>query len=358
MNFKIKKTYTMILSYVTFIFFALIAGASVEDTLTFLGIFLGAAVVVGVIALIVNVINDNKKQAVRENMETSMNDFEISRKFLIGVDRVLYYDKNREKVKFAFISTTDTKSKDVQNVQLGEVRIVSSDLVQKFFVAENKKNRSIIIAKIAEGEISINQIDDFSISKDIVPEISYFAIDDERRKVLAVNDYSDVRVANYDDIIKVDILEDGTLVSSKSALRTIGGAAVGNLVAGGAGMVVGGLSGDTKSTKQVKEIKVKILLRDVKSPELTITIWKNFTLNTKDESGRTRYVKLMNYANQIKDIISVIIDNCDKKQTQNQQSERTSVSVADELEKLAKLKERGIITDSEFKIQKEKLLNE
>ena len=44
---------------------------------------------------------------------------------------------------------------------------------------------------------------------------------------------------------------------TKSTGRTIGGAIVGGVLMGGAGAVVGGLSGDTKQKKEVKNMDIK-----------------------------------------------------------------------------------------------------
>ena len=68
------------------------------------------------------------------------------------------------------------------------------------------------------------------------------------------------------------------------------------------------------------------------------------------------------YANQAKDVLSVIIDNAKQASTPIAQPiaqpvvAPASSSVADELAKLAKLKADGILTDEEFRVQKSKLL--
>ena len=61
--------------------------------------------------------------------------------------------------------------------------------------------------------------------------------------------------------------------------------------------------------------------------------------------------------------MSVIIDEVGVKgkvasQTIAQRSSSEKSSVADELAKLASLKEQGILTDEEFSTQKEKILNQ
>ena len=46
----------------------------------------------------------------------------------------------------------------------------------------------------------------------------------------------------------------------------------------------------------------------------------------------------------------------DQKENNNNESSNNSSSVADELNKLSKLKESGVLTEDEFNLQKEKLL--
>ena len=86
-----------------------------------------------------------------------------------------------------------------------------------------------------------------------------------------------------------------------------------------------------------------------------ITIYEG-CLKTKNDSDRDTYNKLMKSATQIKDIVSVVIDNIDKKASANTTQSNTT-SVADEISKLLKLKEQGVLTEEEFNAQKARLLN-
>ncbi|MGG5601197.1 SHOCT domain-containing protein [Myroides sp. C8-3] len=65
-------------------------------------------------------------------------------------------------------------------------------------------------------------------------------------------------------------------------------------------------------------------------------------------------------ADDIKDMISVIIDRCDSKVARSGSSEnieRKSITISDELIKLKELQENGILTEEEFLLQKNKILN-
>lgn len=144
---------------------------------------------------------------------------------------------------------------------------------------------------------------------------------------------------SYNDIISVELIENGKTIFKKSALRTIGGTIAGGTLLGGAGAIVGGLSGDTTEKKKINSIIIKILISNINDPSIELTIY------SPDDSK----IKL---ANQVKDSISVIIDKADKKSQQGNHS-----LVTDELIKLNTLKQQGILTEEEFIQQKNKILN-
>ena len=193
---------------------------------------------------------------------------------------------------------------------------------------------------------------------------NYLFIMDEFFKVLVIVGESSHEVFNYTDIIEVSYEENGNQLYTKSAGRTVGGAIVGGVLMGGAGAVVGGLSGASKQNKEVKSIDVKILLRST-SRSSCVLHFKDIdrVLKTKEDADRKMYETFTKNANEAKDILSVIIDNAKQIQVSApvaqplvQQVSSPSPSVADELAKLAKLKADGILTDEEFQMQKAKLL--
>lgn len=167
---------------------------------------------------------------------------------------------------------------------------------------------------------------------------------------------------NYSDIIEVSYIENGDQLFSKSTGRTVGGAIVGGVLMGGAGAVVGGLSGDSKQNKVVKNMDIKILLRNTDETSCILHFMDSSNpLKTKEATDKSHYEEFLNNANKAKDLLSVIIDDVKQTATQSapviaQPSAPQSISVADELMKLAKLKADGILTDEEFVAQKKLLL--
>lgn len=190
-----------------------------------------------------------------------------------------------------------------------------------------------------------------------------FSIDDKNRKILYLIANSKERhLIDFENVISVEIIEDSNRTFSKSSLRAIGGGVVGGIIGAGAGAVIGGLSGTTHEKKNISKIAVRILLRNYTIPSLYI-----YCLNTDVtsmgqalSSEHICCVEAMKEARQIADRLSVIIDMMDR-EYQHQENilipEPKTQSIADELEKLSALKEKGILSEEEFEKQKTKLLS-
>ena len=194
-----------------------------------------------------------------------------------------------------------------------------------------------------------------------------FVLDNIGRKIYFLNSFLTKEIA-FTEIISVEILEDNTLLSSKSTSRTVGGALIGGALAGGAGMVVGGLSGDSKQKKKVSKVSVKIKIRDYSTPTLLIECFNAYELTagnyneikTDDTLYGSFYKVEFKNAQKIADYISIVIDEVDREEKRPSgnasQIAMTIGSIADELSKLAELKEKGILSEDEFTDQKKKLL--
>lgn len=191
---------------------------------------------------------------------------------------------------------------------------------------------------------------------------NYMFIMDNFFKVLVMIEERAHKTINYSDIIEVSYEENGNQLFSKSTGRTVGGAIVGGMLMGGAGAVVGGLSGDTKQNKEVKTMDIKILLRSTEQTSYVLHFMASSSpLNTKNATDKEKYEEFLKNANKAKDLLSIIIDDARQNAPQiahvvSQPVVSKSSSIADELTKLAKLKNEGILTEEEFQDQKAKLL--
>lgn len=210
-----------------------------------------------------------------------------------------------------------------------------------------------------ENNEKINKINNATdLYKDFNPTIKItnsdnlftFSIDKEKKKILIIiadnrETKANTFLLDYADIISVDLLEDSNLIYSKSTARTIGGGLVGGFVGGGTGALIGGLSGDSRAKKIVSNLKIKLLIRNLDTPSIYLNCYNGDTMN---------YDAIKWEAQQIISHLNVIIDLHEKNKKERFEP---YISVPEEIEKLQKLKERGILSDEEFKIQKERILN-
>ncbi len=207
--------------------------------------------------------------------------------------------------------------------------------------------------------------DGFTPTKTImgVKNLYTFAVDDTKQKIRILTENSS-KTISYEDVISVEIIEDNKVFSKKSTMRTVGGAVAGGVLAGGVGALVGGLSGSSTDEKKVSSVQVAILLRDMQNPKVVIDCFNASTMTTEGKreikvSSMEGYLYKMGieHANQIKDTVSVIIDMVDSKEPLPSKSTNTNLSMAEQLEKLHSLKEKGVLTEDEFIEQKRKLLS-
>lgn len=206
-----------------------------------------------------------------------------------------------------------------------------------------------------------------------------FIVDDKANEVIIMRSTTNFQKIPFADIMGVEVMEDGTVLQSKSMMRTVGGGIVGNIVAGGAGMIVGGLSGDTKEKKKVSKVFVKIKLRNLTESSITLLCYDAWEatgltkkeIKTTDSVYGPDYRKGLNAANRIAELLGVIIYANDRAlkqvapaqpaaptQTSSATAETSnySVSIVDEIKKLADMKAQGLITDEEFTALKSKII--
>lgn len=184
--------------------------------------------------------------------------------------------------------------------------------------------------------------------------------DDNRRKILYIVDNSNKKhIFDYENLISVEILEDSNTTFSKSTLRAIGGGLIGGVIGGGVGAIVGGLSGSNNGKKKIKEVQVKILLRNYSKSAIYINCLESSGVNWDSDSSV--YTNAIKEARRIADKLSVIIDLIDRetkttKTSSIKHSDSPDTSIANEIERLYSLKKKGIISEEEYEKLKAKLL--
>lgn len=167
-----------------------------------------------------------------------------------------------------------------------------------YFHKREKKQNEEMKKKNEETFKNIQKLlnnDDFNsdecyISKDYS---SFIELDEKNRKILIggkQNNTKDInfRVIKAKEVIGVELIDNGKgLLSSSGNTNTLGMAAIGGLLFGGAGAIVGAISG-SNSNSVVTEISLRIALDDIKTPYIGIN-FINKTVSRNSESHRQIY---------------------------------------------------------------------
>lgn len=134
-------------------------------------------------------------------------------------------------------------------------------------------------------------------------------IDEANKKLVFINSAiteQHAKTFNFEDIYSCELIIDDESVYKKSTLRTVGGALVGGVIMGGAGAIIGGLSGDSKKNSNIKKIELKIVVRDLSNPTHKFSFF--------GATSPSEYLsQKMREAEEWKDTISLVIDMEDSK---------------------------------------------
>ena len=209
-------------------------------------------------------------------------------------------------------------------------------------------------------EDHLERINDFSVTQKVIGLDCNcgLAIDENRKKVCLI-DYRQesilLRVVSYNDLLSSELYEDGEIITRTVRSSQIGGVLIGGLLLGRAGAIIGGLSGDTRSSGSVNKIDLRLMINDTKKPLHDV----NF-LNLETKRGGSRYQQATQQARHWHGLIEVLIkraDAEDKADVTNSTTVIQSSSVSDEIKKLADLLNSGVLSANEFQQQKAKLLS-
>lgn len=331
------------------------------DAPQWLGLILMLGAVLVIIATIAVIVEESNRKAKNEQQNKAAKNIEYDSDY--GNEELkLYFDSKKAKVTICVATTTETKQEEIDNFIQSNIFNINNYIVVVDFV-----NLKILKVGSKDGKINkkLYELEDKLKSLDINLKNSepalktynnYAFITDDINEYVVIVTPIGINIHRYSDIISVSYQENGTDVYNKS----LGGAVVGGLLFGGIGAIVGGSTAKTKQNKEVNNMSIKILLKCTSNPTLILNIYDGAVLKTKNKSDQERYEKLMKEVSGIKDIFSIIIDIVDRRNVSTSStviSSQTSVSVADELEKLVKLKDSGILTEEEFNDQKTKILN-
>lgn len=192
---------------------------------------------------------------------------------------------------------------------------------------------------ITASENNAELMEMFQPTKKVQKYISF----DERNKLWTISGYN--ILFKYEDILSYELLEDGESITKGG----LGGALVGGALFGGAGAIVGGITGKKKTKKEINEFRIKIITRNEFYPEVYI----NFLIAGSIKSGSMTYKGYKDAAQKIITELTLITDSLSGNESLN---DVAMISGADEIVKYKKLFDDGIITQEEFDAKKRQLL--
>ena len=180
---------------------------------------------------------------------------------------------------------------------------------------------------------------------------NYLWINNETKHWLAPKDvkaklnlYSDSTIYNYSDIRDFELLEDGTTITSGG----LGGAAIGGLLFGGTGAIVGSVTAGKKENQFCSKLQIKITLNNLSNPVVYIDL---IDISTRRSSSK--FTEAYDSAQEILSVLQLICDENSRTETSLQ---TTTLSVADEIKKFKELLDAGAITQEEYDLKKKQLL--
>ena len=176
------------------------------------------------------------------------------------------------------------------------------------------------------------------------------AINKEKKELYFLfNDELD-KLIKYESIIECKIIENSSVVNSGG----IGRAIVGGLIAGDSGAIVG--ANTRKSKNIVSSLLIRIVTKEIDEPLYTLELL-DYQIDTNKQLYANLYKQAMEFANNVYATIQAIIKDNNNTNVVETKQELNSTSGLEQLEKLAELKDKGIITQEEFEETKKKILD-
>jgi hypothetical protein len=183
-------------------------------------------------------------------------------------------------------------------------------------------------------------------------EQAVIAINHDQRAIVLGTTKTHKRYA-WASIATVDVIRDGTSITSTNRGSQLMGAAVGEVLLGPLGLLIGGVTGSKRTTQRVSQIALKVIVDDRYNPIYSIQFLK------VPGSGADPSNKLVKDAAHRAEHVHALLVNAIRNSSLQASSPNPQIaqrSVADRIDQLWKLKEAGALTDIEFEQQKAQVL--
>jgi hypothetical protein len=208
------------------------------------------------------------------------------------------------------------------------------------------KNELLSYKKNLDESTVLN--DNFQVTKRIGNYVEFDQKRKQFRLIPAISSRNKIqKVYNCDDIIEYELLEDGITVTSGG----LGRAAVGGVLLGGVGAIVGGVTGKKKSRSEIENFKIKLTLNDFQNPTVYVELLNKKKLKTNSNKYKEMYEK----AQEILSTLAVLQNNKGEDKEEST-LEINKHSTTDQIREYKALFDDGIITEDEFITKKKELL--
>lgn len=101
------------------------------------------------------------------------------------------------------------------------------------------------------------------------------AIDTSGKKVCFMENSKSHKLFNYNEIVSVEVEKNGSSVTKVNRGSQVGRAALGGLLLGPVGLLVGGVTASRRNEEKIKSISLKVYTSSLSSPVKIIHFYKN-----------------------------------------------------------------------------------
>lgn len=202
---------------------------------------------------------------------------------------------------------------------------------------------------LADMKNNLKRVQNFNVTHKIE---NYIWFDDNHKWFVVLTEQFSKKidknsyVFKYDEIIDVDVLEDGTSITKGG----LGEAIIGGALFGLAGTIVGATCKETK--KICNQLKIKITTRNHDRQVVYIDL-----ISTEIEKDSALYKSILKVEQNILSKFKIIIDQIEQEKVNSTASNNDNLSPADEIKKYKELLDLGAISKKEFMDKKKQLLN-
>lgn len=191
-----------------------------------------------------------------------------------------------------------------------------------------------IIDSNKNGEYLLN----FKSTQDIGDAVKF----DDKNKRFLILDYDEFHIINYSDVASFELIKNGDVITRSGLGRAIAG----GVLFGGAGAVVGAVTGKGKEKDYCNSLKIKI---NTKNPDHS-SYYINF-LNKRVKERSSEY-SIAYSESQL--TLTLLQRNCD---IQEEITDTATTSITDEILRYKNLLDAGAITEDEYNNKKKQLLD-